>query len=128
MLLIVQGQHFLVKHQHLGIACMPKPARVEIVPTKCINLGWSLELPSTIDFMRMNKDWIDIQRAIEIAAFALLNLHQDHKVFQGGINMGSVAYAGATKQSYFINWGYACSFNSTGSRLISPTKYYFMVK
>lgn len=69
-----------------------------------------------------------MQRTFELAAFELLNLHHDYKVFQGGLHPASIVFAGVNKMVFFLNWAHACREQSTEGQAHNPSKYYFKTK
>ena len=62
------------------------------------------------------------------AVIELVNLHDHHNIYQGGLDPGSIAVVSSNKTAVFVNWSYACSASGTASRLHNLSRYYFKTK
>ena len=78
--------------------------------------------------LKDQKNWPLLKTCLEKSGAELVDLHDRHKIYQGGLNFESVVYAGVDKECKFLNWSYSCTPIGVKIRLQNPNHYYFKVK
>ena len=125
LLNVNQSLYFIKKMSVKAIDCLPAAVRVEIVAGKVVNLGFKVALRRTILMLKEEKSWSTMHKAFESAAIALVDLHEKHDVYQGGLAPETITFSGAHRTAKFLNWAHLCSEAGVSGRLHNPSQYYF---
>ena len=123
----MQSYHFLSMFQERRPKCMPSLPRIELVERKVMSIGFKIPLPSTLELMRTKKMWNESKKCLQAAAMQLMQMHDEDKIFQGGLSLESIAYSATTQEAFFLDWGKSCTPDAVSHRLTHNRRFYLLM-
>ena len=107
---------------------MPEPPRIEMLKGKLISIGYKISTARSISMLKERKAWINVKQCLQHAAADLINMHDQQKLFHGGVSMHNLCFSGSLKQAFFLDWSSSCYQNGAKTRINNLPQYYFMTK